>query len=309
MKTYYRKEASKLRKDKYFYPKGDLEVNLAEINMDEREILKDYVEKTRHFIEITELYKIFRVSVNVLREKFVINYSDLIEYKGGFITEGELSTYINLYTSSFLSTSKTLVDSIETYIEKVMGKDSHRDFRSKSLSKTYDSVFSYRLLNLLRNYSQHGHIPVEITGRRASFNIDDILRKPHTSGMNERVKKELSEKRDEILTKFNNNPHLSYSYIIFDINYYILKIYSDFLMFIKKDLLESHRKINKIITRPNVVDNGYVFYDYEDDTGFVHCFNSNDNIMELYTEIKKNVRQKLTEELELLKKAKIYLEI
>ena len=45
------------------------------------------------------------------------------------------------------------------------------------VSKIYDTVFSYKLLTRLRDYSQHGHLPVSSEGNSYYFDFVDILGK------------------------------------------------------------------------------------------------------------------------------------
>ncbi|WP_326716915.1 hypothetical protein [Vagococcus jeotgali] len=61
------------------------------------------------------------------------------------------------------------------------------------------------------HYSQHGHLPVEVNEGRVSFNLDEILSKPHIK-LNKSLLKEMGEIKEEIVKELDNNPHISYLY-------------------------------------------------------------------------------------------------
>lgn len=79
-------------------------------------------------------------------------------------------------------------------------------------------------------------------------------------------------------------------------NYYVTAIYFDFINFIKKDLLESYNRMKKILLKDDVIYKGYVFYDYDDEEGIAHMFRADENVMELFSEVKKNAKIDLKKE-------------
>lgn len=50
-----------MNKDRFYYI-SNLDINLPEISDDEQKLFESYVEMTRFFIELSELYKIFLIT-------------------------------------------------------------------------------------------------------------------------------------------------------------------------------------------------------------------------------------------------------
>lgn len=295
-----------MNKDRFYYI-SNLDINLPEISDDEQKLFESYVEMTRFFIELSELYKIFKANYSLLLENFTININDTVIYKLKSLKEDELFTLINTFTINLISSGKSLSDSVDIYLKTILGKELFDTFRSRVSSPIYDENFSYKFLLQLRNYSQHGHIPIEINEiNKASFNLDDILNKPHFK-KNSSVEKEMIEIREKILSNFGHTPHISYVYTIADFIYCIIKIYYEFLLFIKDDLKINYNEIKeKLLKRPELTNQeGIVYYNF--DGNFFHAFNATDNVLSLFTEIKKIVRADLTKEETELKEIKKYL--
>lgn len=168
-----------MNKDRFYYI-SNLDINLPEISDGEQKLFESYVEMTRFFNELSELYKIFKANYSLLLENFTININDTVIYKLKPLKEDELFTLINTFTINLISSGKSLSDSVDIYLKTILGKELFDTFRSRVSSPIYDENFSYKFLLQLRNYSQHGHIPIEINEiNKAGFNLDDILNKPH----------------------------------------------------------------------------------------------------------------------------------
>ncbi|WP_326716916.1 hypothetical protein [Vagococcus jeotgali] len=141
-------------KDKYYYfTNRTKEIKIADLSLEEKIMVENYVEKTRHFVELFRLYKVFRCNLNLMLSDFIIYTNDSILHKRMSLNEEEMYTLINTYTVNLISSGRVLVESIEVYFKKNMKEKDYIDFRKLSSSKVYDEFFSYRFLNLLRNYS------------------------------------------------------------------------------------------------------------------------------------------------------------
>ncbi|OSM16278.1 hypothetical protein B6S39_14315, partial [Enterococcus faecalis] len=146
-----------MNNDRFYYI-SDLDINLPKISTDEQKLFETYIEMTRFFIELSELYKIFQANYSLLLENFTLNTNDTVYYRHTIIQEDELYTLINTFTINLISSGKSLSESIDTYLNTILGKETYNKFRSDISSPIYDKNFSYKLLLQLRNYSQHGHI-------------------------------------------------------------------------------------------------------------------------------------------------------
>ena len=87
---------------------------------------------------------------------------------------------INSYIINLISSGRTLADAMECYIKNVpsIGEPEREKFL-EYLHNNYDASFAYRLLCNLRNYSQHGHLPVSSTENKYYFDLKQIVDKPH----------------------------------------------------------------------------------------------------------------------------------
>lgn len=289
-----------MNKDRFFYFNAedseiDLNIDLSILSEEESEFFESFVEKTRFFIELSSLYKVFDANFKLLLESFIINTDDSIEYKNGDISEDDLYILINTLTINLIASSKTLIEAIDVYLKAILSIQSFDDFREKTSSLIYDKSFAYRFVYQLRNFSQHGHLPVDINKKRASFNLDNILNKPHFTH-NKKLKNEMMKHREDIISTFGHNPHISYVYTIADFTYYTIKIYYEFLNYIKDDLKNTQKEVRLKVSKYSTLIVDKMFYYSFDDNEVLHCFNTNDNTMSLFAEIKNIVKKSLNKE-------------
>lgn len=284
-----------MSKDKYHYIYEDssLDIQIATMDEPERELFGDYVEKIRHFEELFKLFKIFKNNHDLLFEKFDLQANDTVVFSENFeLEDDDLEILINMYTINFLASGNTLTESVEVYIETCLGEAAFEEFRQKVSGKIYDEHLPYKWLRYLRNYSQHGHIPVEVEMRRACFNLDDIIFKPHTKKLNKPVRREMIDIRKSILKETGGKPLIVYTITIVEMTLYIIKIYFEFLNYIKEDLKKAYEEVQSvIISNPDIICEGLVFYDQ--DEIFSHCFDPSDNTITRFSEVKKEVRKQL----------------
>lgn len=276
---------------------------LSEMTDDNRKNFKHYVEITRHIIELNKLFHIFRCNLDILLHHFQLNTNGLIVSK--VVTENQESDYIqiNSFTINFISSAKSLLESIEAFMKTNSSSETFKLFKEKYLSKTYDNCFSYRLLLHLRNFAQHGHLPVSIDNKRVYFDLYEILNVPHFD-LNKNLSKEIAELEKDIYDKYGDLPHISYTFTIAEFNVEVTKVYCDFLNASKSLLNDSITKINTllkekpyfVISDQNSPFKGMVLFDY-DDNQTVHFFDSKVNIMKNFYEFKKEaLRIKKNEE-------------
>lgn len=188
---------------------------------------------------------------------------------------------------------------------------SEKDFKSfkfRILSKSYDEHFSYRFLLHVRNYSQHGHLPVNIEQQRVYFDLDEILTMPHFD-LNGSLKKEIDEVRKDIYRQFGDFPHISYVYTVAEFNLITTEIYLNYLKEVKPILMEMDKEKNELLlnTKFNLTNSDgkssdMVFYDFDGEN--YHCFNRTDNSLSMYASIKRKVKKILREEEQYYKEIK-----
>lgn len=295
-----------VNKDRRFFLKDtefqeSIEQVITLISEVDNEIFSRYVEVTRHIMELNKLFYVFRYNLKNLLDHFVLNTNDLIESKDAQLSDDEYYYQINALTINFISSAKTLTDSIEVCMKSFLSAADFSSFKEKVISKQYDDKFSYRFLIHMRHYAQHGHLPINIHEQKAYFDLDEILSMPHFD-LNRKLKNEIDELKADIYNQFGNMPYISYVFTIAEFNLIITEIYFKFLNEVKPILVELNNKKNQILNEhpeyrfvnPDGSINAMIFY-YNDVEGF-HCFNGNDNSIEMYASMKREVKKILKNE-------------
>ena len=268
---------------------------LETITESDKRIFLNYVELTRHIIELDQLFNVFRYNLTNLLKHFTIFTNDLIESTGEKLTEDQYYYQINALTINLISSAKTLTESIEVCMKNFLAEKDFKSFKNKILSKPYDEHFSYRFLLHMRNYSQHGHLPVNIHQQRVYFDLDEILAMPHFD-FNGQLKKELDVLRKDIYNQFRDSPRISYVYTVAKFNLVITEIYFNYLKEIKPILIKLNDEKNELLlnTKFQLINSDgsssdMLFYEFDGEN--YHCFNRKDNSISMYADIKREVKK------------------
>ncbi|API90128.1 hypothetical protein BKP56_13105 [Marinilactibacillus sp. 15R] len=289
--------------------KSKIEELLSVISESDKKIFSKYVELTRHIIELDKLFYVFRYNLKNLLDHFTLYTNDLIERLDNDLTEDQYYYQINALTINLISSAKTLTESIEVCMKNFLPKETFDSFKLRILSKPYDECFSYRFLLHLRNYSQHGHLPVNIHDQRAYFDLDDILSMPHFD-LKKSLKEEIRELKVDIYNEFGHLPYISYVHTIAKFNLVITEIYSNYLNEIKPVLMGLNEEKSELLhdTKFQLINldrsiSNTVFYDFDGEN--YHCFNRNDNSIATYAGMKKEAKKILKKETQYYKEIEI----
>lgn len=172
---------------------------------------------------------------------------------------------INRLLLNYLSSIKTFIDHLETFIKRKFGNESYEFSELKKLlSSIYDNSFSYRFFIKLRNYTQHVGLPIhnmffstylkqeeKLTLKgdlKISFNRDRLLSDFKKWG----IVKEDIEKEEE---RFDLIPNLS------EVTRSITEIERNIGLLLKPGLKKSLKHINEL-TGHLRTDSGEVFIAY-----------------------------------------------
>lgn len=267
-------------------------INIVKLDEGEKNCIKSYVEITRHIQEINQLFHVYKCNLENMLFFYKLNSNDILERNPNINPKESDNIMINALTINLISSGKILVDSIETFLQA--NTNQYKTFKINILNNIYDNCFYYRLLYYMRNFSQHGHIPVQVNeNMKCSFDLEQILRVPHFRHKEE-MKKEMERFKEEIYKKFENHPKIVFSLSIAEYNLCIFKIYMKFLESIEKDMMNFDNKIKQIIKKnPEIIHkskdslNGYALYDIED--GNVHCFNPKDDFIAFFLAVKEEI--------------------
>lgn len=280
--------------------KDDLDIDLEKIkipnlNEDEIAIIESYVEITRHIQEIEKLFNIFRCNRKIISNNYTLYNNDTIKRNKICTFEEDDYVVINTLVINFLSSGKTLVESVENYMKSAINPELriYNDFKCKCINRIYDTIFSYRLLIRLRDFSQHGHLP--ISGNFSGgycFDLNRIISTPHFNH-NKKIEEEMIKLEKEIYEKFKGYPRICFTKSIAEFNLCIIEIYVEFLNAIENFFYDVVQKVNLLLNqRPVLIYkstdsfNNHVFY--KDCNGFIHCFNSKNDSKKMFLEFKQN---------------------
>ena len=306
-----------MRLRNYILPR-DYEFNIQDIkipnmNDEEKETIETFIDITRHIQEIEQLFRIFRINIKILLNFYRLGNDDKISKNYDFDLKDTDDYIINSLVINYISSAKTLKESIENFMKQFVGETNEINikYNNEYLNKLYDDVFAYRLLLRLRDFSQHGHLIVSRDYQnKYYFDIEQILSTPHFN-INKKLNLEMKNIRQKIYERYGDHPKIAFTLSIAEFNYCIIKTYKGFLDTIEEVFKKHIQSMKKLIKdRPNIIYrsnddlNGLIFFENDED-GF-HCFDSNDDSLKMFNEIKSKITLILKEEekeLKLLKES------
>ena len=158
------------------------------------------------------------------------------------------------------------------------------------VSKIYDTVFSYKLLTRLRDYSQHGHLPVSSEGNSYYFDFVDILGKPHFNH-NKAVKNQMEDAITTCKNLLDDTPRLSFTKTLAEYVVNILRIYQSFWIFAESSVLVTTEKVKGIVDKyhENIIcmpDAPSEWFVYKVTDGNADIINLSDNPNEMFVQFK-----------------------
>ena len=289
------------------------DIEIPNMNDEEKETIETFIDITRHIQEIEQLFRIFRVNIKILLNFYRLGNNDEISKNYDFALEDTDDYIINFLVINYISSAKTLKESIENFMKQFVGETNEINikYNNECLNKLYDDVFAYRLLLRLRDFTQHGHLIVSRDYQnKYYFDIEQILSTPHFN-INKKLKNEMKNIRQEIYEKYGDHPRIAFTLSVAEFNYCIIKTYNGFLEAIEEVFKEHIRSLKKLIKdRPHFIYssnnyfNGFIFFENDEDG--VQCFNPNDDSLKMFNEIKNKTVSILKEEekeLKLLKES------
>lgn len=273
-----------------------IEFSAAELDLDEVALAKHHVEITRHLQEIRNLYLMFQYCLDCIDSKYVLMSDGKVLINSKPATSEEDYIAINAMVNNLISAGRTLVESMECYITENYQKDdsdsqSYMDF----YHKTYDTSFAYRFLIRMRDYSQHGHLPVNQNGEWYGFDLYQVLNKPHFKH-NGMIKQQLENVVKEVMDIYGDIPRLSLAMTLAEFTAYLLAIYHRFWVAVEPAIVASEMKFKKLIAKHpenvNVVGDENVslfIYDVDSD-GLAHMVFTDDDTYQMISIFKTEAK-------------------
>lgn len=254
-------------------------VNVVSGTREELKEIFDFIELSRMLQEIYQWYQIFKFNLQSLKSVTLAN---------DFIS-------VNSYTIALLSNGKNLLEEIDLCMKNSYGKESS-EYKQyiENTQKEYEKSFPYRFLFHMRNFSQHGHIPVSTRDTRPCFDLTQIYETPYFK-LNATVKAEVKMFIDD----FRENNHdvfkLAFEPTVCAYTLSIFKLYNTFCDMIYPALIKYYEYVKKMVEKyPEMVKhendpekNGFLFIDNNEDPT-IHCFNVNDDPIVLFLKWKND---------------------
>lgn len=294
------------------------EVSFAELNQAELDVARFHVEITRHLQEIHHLYLVFRYNIECLTEKYqLMANGNVLKNKGPAVSDLDYIA-INAMVNNLISSGRTLTESMECYVkENVSDTDIDRNDFLKFYHDTYDSSFPYRLLIRMRDYSQHGHLPVNQNGDWYGFDLYQVLKKPHYNH-NKQIKQQLERVVTEVKDVYGDIPRLSLAMTIAEYTANLLSIYKKFWECVEPSFGNTVANFKELVAQHP--ENVNIFYDqgpalfmYDlDDEGQAHMVPTNDDPLSMFSDFKDESHAAQTlfmSEWEQLRSGTIYLRV
>ena len=137
-------------------------------------IFKSYIEESRHLQEINQLFQMLLFDLEQMHLQYEWMFNDRVFSQ----TAKDVDIYeINTLIRNAISAARTLIESMEVFDKVYIDSDGR--FKENYISRAYDDYFSYRFIDFMRNYMQHGHVPVGFDGERIYFQLSEILDVTH----------------------------------------------------------------------------------------------------------------------------------
>ena len=102
--------------EEFFLTDGDFSIVCDELSQEDLKTAKHYIETTRHLQEIHQLFLIFNKNISALQSEFILkNGGNAFRGRKAANSEADCIS-INAYIINIISAGRTLVESMECYI-------------------------------------------------------------------------------------------------------------------------------------------------------------------------------------------------
>ncbi len=170
------------------------EMNFTTLPEENEKIFQRYMEFAQHIRELDQLYRMMIFNLENIFERFTLNFDDRVFTKNGEVVD---PIKLNAMLGNAISSGRTLIESMEVCDKVYISEDGN--FKKYFIAPVYDECPDYRIVDFLRNYMQHGHVPVSYDGQKIFLNLSEILDVTHMR-INARLNQFLGDAEKQLLS-------------------------------------------------------------------------------------------------------------
>ena len=175
--------------ERYLSNEEDLLRYCVELTEEDTTLLMTYLCFDKRIQMLNQQYNMMQCTFDMIQDYYDIDANDVYKRKRR-IGEFDDRIALNVLVSNYLAMAKEFAESIEVFI-KVHLENEGAEFKKTYMSTVYDKIFSYRFLQFIRNFSQHGDLSVSVRDGRCCFDLLQIFHNEHYNFREKKIVPEL----------------------------------------------------------------------------------------------------------------------
>lgn len=252
---------------------GDFVKVFKPLLVEDEPLMRKYLNVAQDVRELDQLYHMMCYNLENIFTVYELFLDDRVVRHDGKAVDG---IGINAMISNAISSAKTLMEALAVFDQTYISEE--QQFKKQYISAAYDEYFSYRMVDFLRNYLQHGHVPISYDGERIFINMAEILETRHLK-MNSKLEKQFQKIKEEL---FANGSMETRIHCVLMFHEYFLLIHTIYLEFWNYASWSLENLYSKVLERlelhPEYIElvDGYPFVAvYVDEQNLKHGFLAN----------------------------------
>ena len=215
----------------------------GELPTEDEQLFRNCIEISRHFQEITQLYEMMVFDLDLIFQHYDLQFDDRVFPLCG--RENKI-LHINALIGNAVSAARSLVESMDVFDREYI--DSAGRFKTNYISRMYDECFSYRFVDFMRNYLQHGHVPISFDGEKIFFQLSEILDVSHMK-INANLKGLMKNIEQELFEHGDMNARLTVVPILYEYFLLIYTLVHEFFKYAKWTFIDQFHKVQEVLVK------------------------------------------------------------
>ena len=253
-------------------------------------IFQRYLDMTYHVQELDQLYRMMLYNLEKIFRDYNLLFDDRVyTYNGQEVDVLQLNALIG----NAISSARTLIESVEVFDKAYI--DSDGTFKTSYISKAYDKWMAYRMVDFLRNYMQHGHVPISYDGNKIFLNLTEIL-DVHHMRINKALRQQYTDVYAQLMEQGAVETRLACVFPLYQYFLLVHKLYLDFWRYADWTLGHMDEEVRAIVAehpeyRQTFDQHAFVPV-YCDAAGLTHGFDLNADFLGALDGIKRLAEEK-----------------